>query len=161
MPGFRGKQFSLLETELADLFPVHLDESQPRGWGAQAPAKFQLTDSGRNSLLTKLADSPAANTTVWRNLPGFQWYAPVLRSKAGTQTLAVHSSEKNQSGRIPLLVTKTYGSGKILFMGTDGAGDRLPDGWLISATWPAVIRCDCFTLPIDPKLVIRLRLTRT
>ena len=121
MPGFRGKQFSLLETELADLFPVHLDESQPRGWGAQAPAKFQLTDAGRSSLLTKLADSPAANTTVWRNLPGFQWYAPVLRSKAGTQTLAVHSTENNQSGRIPLLVTKTYGSGKILFMGTDGA----------------------------------------
>jgi hypothetical protein len=35
--------------------------------------------------------------------------------------LATHGSETNQFGRIPLIVTKTFGSGKILFMGTDGA----------------------------------------
>ena len=121
MPGLRGNQFSLSQTDLVDLYPVHLDEAQRRGWGAQTPAKFQLTQLGQGSLLTKLADSPAANTSVWRNLPGFQWYAPVLRSKAGTQTLAVHATDKNDNGRIPLLVTKTYGSGKVLFMGTDGA----------------------------------------
>jgi len=121
MPGFRGKQFSLAQTDLADLYPVQLDEAQLRGWGSQVPAKLQLTETGRGSLLTKLADSPAANTSVWTNLPGFQWYAPVLRAKAGTQTLAVHATDTNDSGRIPLLVTKTYGSGKILFMGTDGA----------------------------------------
>lgn len=121
MPGFRGRQFTFAETELADLYPVHLDDAQQRGWGAQTPAQFQLTEMGRESLLTKLADSADANAAVWRGLPGFQWYAPVLRSKAGTQVLAVHATDSNDSGRIPLLVTKTYGSGKILFMGTDGA----------------------------------------
>ncbi len=121
MPGFRGRQFSLMETDLADLYPVVLDDVQVRGWGSPIPAQFQLTESGRDSLLTKLADNPEANASVWRSLAGFQWYAPVLRAKAGTQVLAVHATESNDSGRIPLLVTKTYGAGKILFMGTDGA----------------------------------------
>jgi hypothetical protein len=35
--------------------------------------------------------------------------------------LATHETERNRHGRIPLLVTKTYGAGKVLFMGTDGA----------------------------------------
>jgi hypothetical protein len=80
-----------------------------------------LTEVGSQSLLTKLADSPAANQSVWRSLPGFQWYAPVLRAKVGSQVLAVHASESNENGRIVLLATKTFGVGKILFMGTDGA----------------------------------------
>ena len=121
MPGFRGKHFSFAGTDLSDLYPVLLDDAQPRGWGSQTQAQFQLTESGQRSLLTKLADTPAANASVWRNLPGFQWYAPVLRAKAGTETLAVHATDSNDNGRIPLLVTKTYGSGKILFMGTDAA----------------------------------------
>ncbi|MFT4555241.1 MAG: hypothetical protein ACI92S_000571, partial [Planctomycetaceae bacterium] len=37
MPGFRGKQASLGETELDDLLPVIMDELQPDGWGARTP----------------------------------------------------------------------------------------------------------------------------
>jgi hypothetical protein len=121
MPGFRGRQLSLMETQLSPLFPVLFDMRQPRGWGSRVPAELQLTEAGSQSLLTKLADSPKANTAVWRGLPGFQWYAPVLRAKVGSQVLAVHASESNENGRIALLATKTFGSGKILFMGTDGA----------------------------------------
>jgi hypothetical protein len=35
--------------------------------------------------------------------------------------LAVHSAARNQHGRIPLLVTRNCGNGKVLFMGTDSA----------------------------------------
>ena len=35
--------------------------------------------------------------------------------------LATHSSESTRFGRVPLIVAKTFGSGKILFMGSDGA----------------------------------------
>ena len=45
----------------------------------------------------------------------------MIRAKAGTEVLAVHGSESNRYGRIPLLVTRTFGTGKILFMGTDAA----------------------------------------
>lgn len=121
MPGLRGRQLTLAQTELSDLFPVLFDARQPRGWGSQVPGRFQLTEAGSQSLLTKLADSPEANAAVWRGLPGFQWYAPVLRAKVGSQVLAVHATQSNENNRIVLLATKTYGAGKILFMGTDGA----------------------------------------
>lgn len=121
MPGWQGRQASLRESALDDLYPVELDASQPGGWGSRSPNHFELTESGRLSLLTKLADTQNENTAVWQSLPGFQWYAPVLRARVGTAVLAVHQTEANQYGRLPLLVTKTYGAGKVLFMGSDGA----------------------------------------
>jgi len=81
----------------------------------------QMTELGRRSLLTRLADTPEENLEVWEGLPGFQWYAPVLRARAGSEVLAVHQDAANQYGRLPLLATRTLGAGKVLFMGTDGA----------------------------------------
>ncbi len=121
MPGMHGLQMSLMDTELGDLCPVVFDESQPGGWGSRTPSHFELTELGRRSLLTKLADTQDDNMEVWEGLPGFQWYAPVRRAKAGCEVLAVHKDVSNEFGRLPLLATRTYGSGKVLFMGTDGA----------------------------------------
>lgn len=121
MPGFQGRQFSLLSTKLGDLYPVLLDDQQPEGWGSRLPGHFELSERGRSSLLTKLADTTDDNFSVWEGLPGFQWYAPVIRSKAGAEVLAVHRDATNESGRLPLLVTRAFGAGKVLFMGTDGA----------------------------------------
>jgi hypothetical protein len=121
MPGMQGREASLLDTELGDLCPVALDPSQPGGWGSRTPNHFELTELGRRSLLTKLADTEDDNAEVWEGLPGFQWYAPVLRAKAGSDVLAVHKDASNEYGRLPLLVTRTFGAGKVLFMGTDGA----------------------------------------
>lgn len=121
LPGIRGRHFSLLGTKLGDLYPVVLDEAQPRGWGSPVPGQFQLTELGNRSLLTKLEDDEDENQRVWESLPGFQWYAPVVRAKAGTEVLAAHGSEASDAGRVPLIVTKTFGAGKVLFMGTDGA----------------------------------------
>lgn len=121
MPGWQGNERTLLDTDLADLFPVVLDEAQTSGWGSRTPSQFELTELGRRSLLTKLADTQEENIDVWQALPGFQWYAPVVRAKAGTDVLCVHKEVTNNFGRLPLLVTRTFGAGKILFMGTDGA----------------------------------------
>lgn len=121
MPGWQGKQLSLLETELADLYPVMLDPAQPGGWGSRSPCQFELTELGRRSLLTRLADTQEDNLDVWENLPGFQWYAAVTRAKAGSEVLAVHQEMSNEHGRLPLLAARTFGAGKVLFMGTDGA----------------------------------------
>jgi hypothetical protein len=111
----------LLDTELADLYPVILDSAQPGGWGSRTPGHFELTELGRRSLLTKLADTQDDNTELWEELPGFQWYAAVLRAKVGSEVLAMHKDVTNEQGRMPLLVTRTFGAGKVLFMGTDGA----------------------------------------
>jgi hypothetical protein len=121
MPGWQGRQLSVFDTELGDLCPVVLDSTQPGGWGSRAPSHFELTELGRRSLLTKLADTQDDNMEVWEGLPGFQWYAPVVRAKAGSEVLAVHKDISNAYGRLPLLATRTFGAGKVLFMGTDGA----------------------------------------
>jgi hypothetical protein len=121
MPGMQGRQFSLLDTVLGDLCPVVLDPSQPGGWGSRTPSHFELTELGRRSLLTKLADTEDDNSEVWEGLPGFQWYAPVLRAKAGSDVLCIHKDASNEFGRMPLLATRTFGAGKVLFMGTDSA----------------------------------------
>ncbi len=121
MPGLYGREASLEESPLADLIPVVQDPGQPGGWGSRTAGHFELTELGRRSLLTKLADSQDDNALVWEDLPGFQWHAPVIRAKAGAEVLAVHRDASNEHGRLPLLVTRTFGAGKILFMGTDGA----------------------------------------
>lgn len=120
IPGLRGYSRSLADTDLEALLPVVLDDSQPKGIGTRTAMRMELTESGRRSLLTKLADTQEENVDVWMGLPGFQWHAAVTRAKAGTEVLAVHESATGSQGRMPLLVTKTFGTGKILFMGTDG-----------------------------------------
>lgn len=121
MPGWQGREHSLLDTELEPLFPVLLDTAQPNGIGSKTPMRFDLTEAGQRSLLTKLADTQEENLDAWASLPGFQWYAPVLKAKAGSEVLCVHGDASNEYGRIPLIVTKTFGAGKVLFMGTEGA----------------------------------------
>lgn len=121
LPGMRGNEASLLHSSLSELMPVVWDEAQAAGWGSPAPGRFVLTEAGTRSLLTKLEDTDEASARVWSSLPGFQWYAPAVRAKVGTEVLATHGTESTQFGRVPLIVTKTYGAGKVLFMGADGA----------------------------------------
>ncbi|MEX2315546.1 MAG: hypothetical protein WD669_00225 [Pirellulales bacterium] len=119
MPGMRGAHLSMVGTELDELYPVVLDPAQSRGWGSRVPAQMELTETGRRSLLTQLEDTEDANAHLWANFPGFQWYAAVLRARAGTEVLATHRTQTASGGRLPLLATKTLGTGKILFIGTD------------------------------------------
>ncbi len=121
LPGMRGHHRDLMTTELEELYPVQLDPNNPYGIGSEIPGRISLTEAGHKSLLTKLEDDPDDNLHTWRELPGFQWHAPVLRAKYGTEVLARHESSQTVHGRIPILVTRTFGTGKILFLGTDGA----------------------------------------
>ncbi|MCP5516616.1 MAG: hypothetical protein H7A45_05060 [Verrucomicrobiales bacterium] len=121
LPGRYGRQASLADSPLGDLYPVVMDPAHPNGMGSGLAGHFTLTQSGQRSLLTRLADTDQENTALWRALPGFFWHAAVDRARAGSDVLAVHDRETTASGRMPLIVTRTYGTGKVLFMGTDSA----------------------------------------
>ncbi len=121
IPGRTGAHDLLTTGPLADLYPVVLDPATPKGVGSSVQSYFALTEPGQRSLLTRLGDTDLGNSEVWRTLPGFFWYAGIKRAKAGTEILAVHDQAATVSGRVPLIVTKTYGTGKVLFMGTDSA----------------------------------------
>lgn len=121
IPGRTGQHDSLMSSPLAALYPVVLDAATPHGIGSSAQGVFALTQLGQRSLLTRLGETGTGNHEVWRTLPGFYWYAGIRRAKAGTEILAVHHQATTAFGRVPLIVTKTYGAGKVLFMGTDSA----------------------------------------
>ena len=56
--------------------PVTFLNTKPEGTTQPSPSPLILTPEGRGSLLTMLADTEGENEEVWRNLPGFNWYAP-------------------------------------------------------------------------------------
>ena len=121
LPGGLGRQMTLMSTAIGSLMPVLIDEAKPRGSGFSIESKLSLTSRGRGHLLTMLATDVSVDQGIWRRLPGFYWHAPVVRSRMGSEVLAVHSVARNQHGRLPLLVTRECGNGKTLFMGTDAA----------------------------------------
>lgn len=121
IPGPAGNTASLSKSPLGDLIPVIMDESKQTGFSSTISSKLNLTTNGGKSLLTMLGDTEEDNPGIWKNLPGFNWHAPIIKAKGGTDVLAVHATRSNQYGRIPMLVTKIAGNGKVLFLGHDSA----------------------------------------
>ncbi|MDB6027182.1 MAG: putative rane protein [Verrucomicrobiales bacterium] len=121
LPGTRGREYSLAKSALQDLFPVVLEEKKPEGVGLQNESNLLLTTLGRRHLLTRFDSDENRNDELWKQLPGFYWCAAVEKNRPGSEVLAVHSSLRNSFGRLPLLVTRPAGTGKVLFMGTDSA----------------------------------------
>ncbi|MFT6180509.1 MAG: putative membrane protein [Paracoccaceae bacterium] len=134
IPGSQGNQFSLdyhaadaknedgsPKFDLADLIPVELDSDKKAGLPESVETPMRLTPEGEKSLLTMLGDDENQNQMIWRGLPGFYWQAPVIKAKPGSTILAVNEARRNTSGRLPILVTSTAGSGKVLYMAIDSA----------------------------------------
>jgi len=121
LPGPRGGHLRLLDTPLEALMPVEYDRRRPQGAGMDLEMRFALTREGQNHLLTQLHSNAVRNQQIWRQLPGFNWYAAVTRAKVGSEVLATHASQRSESGRIPLLATRNAGAGHVLFLGTDTA----------------------------------------
>ncbi len=121
LPGRRNREATLLDGPLGQLMPVVLDPAKPEGISLQNESTLVLSSSGRRALLTRFDADEERNDELWKQLPGFFWSAAVEKSRPGSEVIAVHSSLRNAWGRMPLLVTRTAGNGKVLFMGTDSA----------------------------------------
>ena len=121
LPGRRGRQTTWVNSPFDDMLPVELDATHPQGIDSAAETRFHLTELGSKHLLTMLADSPAGNFMVWKNLPGFTWNAAVRKLRSGSELLAVNPVVTCESGRMPVLATRSFGNGNVLFMGIDSA----------------------------------------
>ena len=121
VPGRRGREATFPNSPLRDLFPVVLDDARAQGVGLQNEAQLVLTTAGKRHWLTRFDSDQERNDELWKQLPGFFWSAAVEKSRPGSEVLAVHSSLRNDWGRMPLLVTRSAGAGKVLFLGTDSA----------------------------------------
>ncbi len=124
LPGSRGRQLTFLNPAgagLADLLPVVFDKTKPEGVALQNESNLLLSTAGKRHWLTRFDSDEGRNEELWKQLPGFYWSAAIEKSRPGSEVLAVHSELRNSWGRMPLLVTRAAGSGKVLFMGTDSA----------------------------------------
>lgn len=121
LPGKRGRQLTLADSALKDVLPVVFDGAKPAGQSLQNEAVLTLTTPGKGHLLTRFESDENLNGQLWQALPGFFWSAAVDKARPGSEVLAVHSSLRNSSGRMPLLATRSAGTGKVLFMGSDSA----------------------------------------
>lgn len=132
IPGKQGNIHSLLQikdeqtgeltSSLGDLIPVVLDEQHSKGIHDPIPAPLSLTANGKKSLLTMLGNSADENASIWKKLPGFNWHMPIIKVKTGAEVLAEHSIKRTLNNRrMPMLVTQSYGNGKVLFLAHDSA----------------------------------------
>ena len=128
MPGARGRQLTFLDHSIGDLIPVQYEDNRPQknqwdeyGHWATREVRFKLTSTGRGHTLTKFNPDEFQNEVIWKNLPGYFWCAAVERARPGSQVLATHESKRGQAGYLPILATRPWGAGEVLFMGTDAA----------------------------------------
>jgi uncharacterized membrane protein len=105
--------------EMLPIVPQRAAFQTPDG-GFQESFPVELTPEGRKLAWTHLDPDDATNREVWENLPKLFWYFPVKRKKELATTVAVHPFDKDeQGGKMPLIVTMPYGSGRSMYIGVD------------------------------------------
>jgi uncharacterized membrane protein len=140
-----GGRFALSDggwetSNLVDLLPVALPNRKDTFHFD--PANVDLTPTGADSIICRLAEDPVHNVESWKKLPTLMDYQEVGAPKPGAAVLA----EMSTGGRkMPLLVTQNYGRGRTALLATSGtwhwqmdlpAGDRSHvDFWQQMVRW--------------------------
>lgn len=104
-------------SSLSDLLPTILPNR--KNTFQRDPANVELSPPGRDTLLCRLADDPAANVERWKKLPYLANYQDPGTPKPGAVVLA--EMNPGGRGRMPLLVTQNYGRGRTAIFATSGS----------------------------------------
>lgn len=102
------------KTVMEKLLPVELDGAVATDTGDK-PIALDLTTDGKTNPMLRLAEDELDNAVRWRSLPPVYWVCPVGRAKPGAETLLTADDKR----KMPVLATHQYGSGRVLFVGTD------------------------------------------
>ena len=106
-------------TEMLPIVPQRAAYQVPEG-GFRETFPVELTAEGRKLAWTHLDPDETTNREIWEKLPQLYWHYPVKRKKELATTIAVHPFDKDeQGGKMPLIVTMPYGSGRTMFIGVD------------------------------------------
>jgi uncharacterized membrane protein len=122
-------QFALADggwnaSNLLDLLPTALPlqagtfhrEADPKSGTTHATA--ELAPAGVDSIITRLADDPAANAAKWKKLPYLMDYQDPGAPKPGAAVLA--NTITPEGRKLPLLVTESFGRGRTAIMASGG-----------------------------------------
>jgi uncharacterized membrane protein len=101
---------------LAEILPVVLPDR--KNAFKREPATVEVTAAGRESVVTRLDDSPEKNADKWKSLPYLANYAEVGTAKPGA--LVLLEALPTSKGRFPLLATQNFGRGRVGVFATGG-----------------------------------------
>ncbi|HLH40126.1 MAG TPA: hypothetical protein VKX39_13335 [Bryobacteraceae bacterium] len=105
------------QSALNDLLPVILPDR--KGTFVRAPANVELTNAGRDSLITRIEEDPQKNAEKWRKMPYILNFQDPGQPKPGAVVLM--DGLPLQGGRFPLLITENYGRGRTAVFATGGS----------------------------------------
>jgi hypothetical protein len=124
MAGRKFSPASYRGTPLETILPVEID--LPRlgvvsTSNNDRPIRLELTELGNASPMLRLSDSEEENNKRWSLLPPIYWTARITRAKVGAEILVVDPDPIKQTkyGKMPVVAMKDYGSGSVLYIGTD------------------------------------------
>jgi hypothetical protein len=103
-------------TQLAEILPVTLTGA--KNTFHRDPANVELTQAGRDSLITRIEEDGAKNFDRWKKLPYLANYQETGAPKPGATVLV--DALPTSKGRHPLLVTERYGRGRSAMLATSG-----------------------------------------
>jgi hypothetical protein len=107
--GRRGHIAGYVDTALGAAFPVD--------WKAEGgrPTAIKPSERGAKLAMLQLASEPEKNAEIWSTLQAPHWTAPA-RALAGSDVLLEsHVGDR----RLPALVYRRYGAGKVMYAGFD------------------------------------------
>jgi len=120
-----GRRFSpsaYRRTPIEKMLPVEFESSENFTVTlADKPVKLELTAAGKQSPMLRLSDKDQESLTKWAQLPPIYWECRVLRPKPAAEVLLVDADAGKASrfGKMPVIALQQYGSGHVLFVGTD------------------------------------------
>lgn len=107
--GYNSAQF-------AEILPVNLPDR--KNTFHREPATAELTQAGRDSVITRLEDAPEKNAERWKKLPYLANFEEIGSPKPGTVVLA--EALPTSKGRLPLLAMHNFGRGRVSVLATGG-----------------------------------------
>jgi hypothetical protein len=119
-----GENFNPLRYKgsvLEPLLPIQLAEARnPSASGTPTPGfKPALTAEGRNHPIFRFGDDEASNQRIWQRLPDLYWVLEAPRKAPAAFVLAEHPQLNGSDGKLPVILYKFVGSGKVMLNAVD------------------------------------------
>ncbi|MBV9400161.1 MAG: hypothetical protein JO062_19435 [Bryobacterales bacterium] len=112
------------KSPLKDLLPTVLpdvDKEKGRRTFFRIGADVELTNAGRESLITRIEENPDKNVERWKKLPYIMNFQDPGEAKPGATVLAKATPREGGGAKVNLLITQPFGRGRTAIFATGGS----------------------------------------
>jgi len=110
------------QSQLRDLLPTTLPQADKgKKTFFRIGADVELTNAGRESLITRIEENPDKNVERWKKLPYVMDFQDPGQPKPGATVLANAIPKEGGGAKVPLLITQPFGRGRTAIFATGGS----------------------------------------